>query len=464
MNSHITPDDFYSDCPPERIIGIECEYNLQQGMFSPGKLIPISSYMTPEVIARAGLSIFNKSKFLDNGGGIYVDVGDHLEYDTPECLGPQEAAAADMAGTVIIRRIVEASELPHNGLYRLTGSNTNVNDIAKTSGYHENYLLPRSAADSYLINRLLPAYAASCIWGLSGMVGASYVFSQKVWGIAGTPITRLIDGRRMGHQKPMFIIPPIESDNDTIGHHAWARVERRYADAGLSPEVRFMQLATMSLVLRMIEHADKIGPKRLEQISLKNPVMAAHIFAANLALNETVLTRDDERVTAQDIQKKFIEMAKDLKSKIKLPDDEVRAIYLWENIVDRFGSSQPDQVEYGDLVKMLDVAARHVVLACKLGPGSITNINPQAVALNLIWDRLLPVGGAQIWWKKFPSESVPPKLIAEMLNGTRLPRTRAAIRIHQLKHNTDNIYSLNWARIHYNNNTAKVLDDFYATS
>ncbi len=464
MESHITPNNFYGDCPPDRIIGIECEYSLQQGRSSSRELMPISRYMTAKAIAQAGLYNFNQAKYLDNGGGIYIEVGDHLEYDTPECLGPQEAAAADLAGAVIVSRIVEASGLPHKGLFRLSGSNTKVYGDGKTSGYHENYLLPRSASESYLIDEMLPAYAASCIWGLSGMVRANYVFSQKVWGIGGAPISRFTDGRRTGNQKPMFIIPPVEADEDTIGHRAWARVERRYADAGFSPEVRFMQFATMSLVLRMIEHADKIGTRRLEQISLKDPVRAAHIFAADLALNKTVLTNDGKKVTAQDIQEKFIEMAVSLSSKIKLPEDEVRAIYLWEKIVDGFGSSRPDKAEYGNLIKILDVSARHVVLALKLGRNSITNANPHAVGFSLVWDRLLPSGAAQKWWEKFPSESVPQKLIDDMLSGTRLPRTRAAIRIEQIKNNSVNIASVNWARICYKDNSVKILDDFYATS
>ncbi len=471
MSSKITPKCFFSDTPPERIIGTECEYNLQQGKYSNGKTINIDAYISAQAITKAKLNRSDVShKFLNNGGGLYPEVGQLLEYDSPECLGPREAAAADIAGSLIVADIVEKSGLPHKGLYRISGSDISKVHDSETSGYHENYLIPRCISDSHLIDAVLPAYAASCIWGFSGMVRSSYVFSQKVWDINDSPIERKLE-RRTGHHKPMFIIPPINADIDTIGPKEWARVERRYADSGLSPEVRYLQFASMSLVLRMIEHKDKIDHKRLARLALVDPVDAAKVFASDLTLKSKASKISGGKIRALEIQKELISIAYSLDEKVKLPDDESMAIGLWEDVVEQFGRCDPANVDYGNLITKLDVAARHKVLANSLvGPGRITNTNKAAVSNSLVWDRVLPTGGAQLWWQKFQSSIVPNELIMAMKEGRHLPRTRAAIRIKELRRDYSSnhrISTIGWSFIHYGNGSSsyhRSLDDLYATS
>lgn len=115
----VRPEDFNSETPPPRIIGVECEYNLQ----FPSN-VSLSQYINDESLAAAGIS--HHGSFLGQRGGggkLYADVG-HLEFDTDERLGPASATMADLDGIAILGRIVEKSGQTYDGLYRLAGTST----------------------------------------------------------------------------------------------------------------------------------------------------------------------------------------------------------------------------------------------------------------------------------------------------------------------------------------------------
>lgn len=457
MDGKITANSFFTDTPPVRMIGTECEYNVQEGSYQNGKRISPGSYIDQDALSSSG--IYFSGSFLENGGRIYYDVG-HLEYDTPNCLGPRQAAAADLAGIAIVTKIVQASQLPHRGIYRLTGSDNIPGKSSQTSGYHENYLVPRCITEGHLIDSLLPAYAATCLWGQNGIVSKTFGFSQKILNIKDTAVERRIT-RRTGQSKPMFLIPPPDFDNDVIGSKAYARIERRYADSGQSPTVRYLQFATMSLVLRIIEHRKRLNLGELNRLALESPSMAAAAFAGDLTLKRTVRTQEGRKVTAANIQDKLADLAQKLSAQIELPEDERRAIEEWVDINKRFANANPQQAEYKSLITELDVAARHSILARNRSPQSITNNDKQVVAESLLWDRIIPKGAAQKWWERFPSSIITPSDIAEM--QTKVPQTSAAIRAHFLKNYTDVEY-MNWTTIRRKGQKILSITDPYRTS
>lgn len=444
--TQIKPSSFFSETPPERIIGVECEYNLQH--YGGGNdYDALWAYIDDDAVKAAGFN--RQGKFLGNGGGLYRDVG-HLEYDTQECLGPRQAAAADKAGTLVLSRILLASEVPHNGLYRMTGSYKSRGadpkaPVGRTSGYHVNLLLPRAASNSKVLDMIIPSHLATQIYAMSGTLRDRFVFSQKVGGVGGEPIARTITRRTDHGNKPMCIIPPPSSDADVLGNEDWARVEVRFADACHSPSMLYLSFAATSLVLRIVEHQKMVGRKKIEGLTFNDPVTAAKIFARDLTLKKTATTRNNRHLTAIDMQEAFAETAAILGESVDLPEDEKQAINLWFYICARLRESNPSKGEYNVLARLMDVAAKHVYLLHKNNPKDLNNRNDDAMQQSMIWDRILPEGGNHYWLQTYPSAFVSTEEVESLINTA--PHTRAEIRAYCINDPEFLIDSLTWASV-----------------
>lgn len=453
----VLPEDYASDNPPERIIGVECEYNIQKNHD-----YSINDYIGPLAITAAGLRYYGM--FLSNGGGLYVDVG-HLEYDTPECLGPRQAAAADMAGILVMQRIVEGSGFDHNGVYRITGSFkpseiSGNNSGSKTNGYHENFQIPEAIIYDPLIDQLMPAYLASRVLAMNGMVRNSYVFSQKVWGIGGHPVTRNVDRRTDHGNKPMAMIPPVDWD-DTMGGNGWARLEVRHADAGLSPDARYLSFAATSLVLRLVEHQDKFPKKHpIKKLQFRDPVHAAYMFAEDLTLQRTAETTDGKQLTAANTQEILADAAYELCEMIELPDSEKRIPKIWGTVYQRLKETDPAEAEYGSLRARFDIAAKHPYLARRFERDEMNANNAAAQQASLDWDKILPEGGGVRWFK----ENKP--VLVDMAEVERLtkeaPLTRAARRAAMITDPSLTLKSMTWSATKEKNGRLTDMSDAYA--
>lgn len=95
MSKRCTPFEFISGQPPQRIIGIETEYQTPyNGNFEDDA---IDSGVNNSGMQRCW-------DFLSNGAKIESYHG--IEYATPECAGPRQAAAADHAGMIVVNNVV----------------------------------------------------------------------------------------------------------------------------------------------------------------------------------------------------------------------------------------------------------------------------------------------------------------------------------------------------------------------
>src|SRR4030042_1639037 len=107
--------------------------------------------------------------FLENGARLYLDVGSHPEYATPECDSVLDLVAHDKAGERVLEALLSAAELRlhEEGISGDVFLFKNNTDSAGNSyGCHENYLVARQGEFARIADVLLPFLVPrQLIWG-----------------------------------------------------------------------------------------------------------------------------------------------------------------------------------------------------------------------------------------------------------------------------------------------------------
>ncbi len=128
-----------------RILGIENEYGITCTLRGQRRLSPdeVARYLFRKVVSWGRSS----NVFLENGARLYLDVGSHPEYATPECDSIYDVICHDRAGEQILLELVENAELrlAEEGI---TGTTiylfkNNTDSVGNSYGCHENYLTLR---------------------------------------------------------------------------------------------------------------------------------------------------------------------------------------------------------------------------------------------------------------------------------------------------------------------------------
>lgn len=471
--NNIRPEHFFGDKVPPRIIGTETEYVTQ---VVDAKGSPFSGNVNEKLRQRfskvSGLKSCESPRgmTLQNGANIHNDVG-HIEYAGPESLGPRQAAAADFAGIIIMQRL--GGVISSNcAIYRRAGTNfadeyCDSNDTMHayenlTSGYHENYLIPSIMARPQLLGKILPTFLATRIWSGAGSVGQDgFHLSQKAPGIGKLYSTNL-DNRTSAHKKPMYLIrsQALNNDGDINPLYQWSRIEVRYADPGQSKASRFLALGATSLVLRMLEHPRIVG-KQINYLQASSPIKVKAMVDRDLDFSATFNSIHNKQLTALNVQEKLAEIAIKLSDEIQLPADEVEAAYQWRQLIDDFRRCDPSTHDYSPISDVADFAPKLHFLVRTLGIENVHNHNRQALQHDLVWDRIKPVGYAQLYWRKIGGRQdlVPQSQIDELVN---LPPdgTRAALRGYRIRKNQAREAS--WTNVSLHSGTEESLNDPYS--
>ena len=138
--------------------------------------------------------------FLENGARLYLDVGSHPEYATPECDEVEELVAHDKAGSGSSRRSwAPPSPAPRGGISgQVYLFKNNTDSAGNSSGGHENYLVARHGEFARMADVLIPYFVTRQIWCGAGKVlhgprGAQYCISQRaehIWEGVSSATTR----------------------------------------------------------------------------------------------------------------------------------------------------------------------------------------------------------------------------------------------------------------------------------
>src|SRR6201984_543104 len=127
-----------------RIFGLENEYGVTCTFRGQRRLSPdeVARYLFLRVRSWARSS----NVFLRNGARLYLDVGSHPEYATPECDNLLDLVTHDKAGERILEGLVVSAEqrLSEEGIRGCVYLCQNTTASADNSyGCHENYLTSR---------------------------------------------------------------------------------------------------------------------------------------------------------------------------------------------------------------------------------------------------------------------------------------------------------------------------------
>ena len=276
-----------------RIFGIENEHGVTCTFRGQRRLSPdeVARYLFRKVVSWGRSS----NVFLRNGARLYLDVGSHPEYATPECDDIVDLVTHDKAGERVLEGLLVDAErrLHEEGIAGDVYLFKNNTDSAGNSyGCHENYLVGRHGEFGTLADVLIPFLVTRQIVVGAGKVtqtprGASYSVSQRaehIWEGVSSATTR---------SRPII--------NTRDEPHADAERYRRLhvivGDSNMSEYATFLKVGTTSILLRMLEDSSVV----LRDMTLENPIRAIREISHDITCKRRVRLANGREVSALDM-------------------------------------------------------------------------------------------------------------------------------------------------------------------
>ena len=306
-----------------RIYGLENEYGVTCTLRGQRRLSPdeVARYLFRRVVSWGRSS----NVFLENGARLYLDVGSHPEYATPECDSIDDLVAHDKAGERILDQLVAGAEsrLREEGIRGVIYLFKNNTDSAGNSyGCHENYLTSRRDDFAHYTEVLIPFLVSRQIYAGAGKVlqtarGAVYCLSQRaehIWEGVSSATTR---------SRPII--------NTRDEPHADAERFRRLhvivGDSNMNEYATFLKVGATSILLRMLEDPGTV----LRDLTLENPIRAIREISHDLTCRRKVRLGNGREVSALEIQSEYLTRALRYRDSHGLSAEENRALDMWEH-------------------------------------------------------------------------------------------------------------------------------------
>ncbi len=312
-----------------RIFGLENEYGVTCTLRGQRRLSPdeVARYLFRRVVSWGRSS----NVFLANGARLYLDVGSHPEYATPECDSVYDLVVHDKAGERILEQLLTFAEgrLREEGIRGVIYLFKNNTDSAGNSyGCHENYLTSRRDDFGHYAEVLIPFLVSRQIYAGAGKVlqtarGAMYCISQRaehIWEGVSSATTR---------SRPII--------NTRDEPHADAERFRRLhvivGDSNMSEYSTFLRVGATSIMLRMLEDPSVV----LRDMTLENPIRAIREISHDVTCKKKVRLANGREASALDIQKEFLDRALRYADQKGVSEQEEQALGMWEHCVTALG-------------------------------------------------------------------------------------------------------------------------------
>jgi proteasome accessory factor A len=318
-----------------RIFGVETEYGVTCTFRGQRRLSPdeVARYLFRRVVSWGRSS----NVFLRNGARLYLDVGSHPEYATPECDNVLDLVAHDKAGERILEGLLVDADrrLREEGIAGDIYLFKNNTDSAGNSyGCHENYLVGRHGEFGRLADILIPFLVTRQVICGAGKVlqtprGAVYCVSQRaehIWESVSSATTR---------SRPII--------NTRDEPHADAERFRRLhvivGDSNMSETTTLLKIGTTDLLLRMIE-----AGVALPDMTLDNPIRAIREVSHDMTGRSRLRLANGRDMNALEIQYEYLNRAKDFTDKNGLDANSKRVLEMWERALGAIDAGNLDLI------------------------------------------------------------------------------------------------------------------------
>ena len=399
-----------------RIFGIENEYGVTCTFRGQRRLSPdeVARYLFRRVVSWGRSS----NVFLKNGARLYLDVGSHPEYATPECDNVVDLVTHDKAGERILEGLLVDAErrLREEGIAGDIYLFKNNTDSAGNSyGCHENYLVGRHGEFSRLADVLIPFLVTRQLICGAGKIlqtprGAVFCVSQRaehIWEGVSSATTR---------SRPII--------NTRDEPHADAERFRRLhvivGDSNMSETTTLLKVGTTDLVLRMIEAGIV-----MRDLTLENPIRAIREVSHDLTGQKKVKLANGREASALEVQREYYNKAVDFVSRRGGDETVKRVLDLWDRTL--------AAIETGDLSlvdREVDWVIKHQLIERYRAKHDMALSSPRVAQLDLAYhdvnrnrglyyllERKNLVERAANDVRIFEAKSVPPQTTRAKLRG-----------------------------------------------
>jgi proteasome accessory factor A len=406
-----------------RIYGIENEYGVTCTFHGQRRLSPdeVARYLFRRVVSWGRSS----NVFLKNGARLYLDVGSHPEYATPECDSLTSLIAHDKAGERILEGLVVDAEkrLHEEGIAGDIYLFKNNTDSAGNSyGCHENFLVGRHGEFSRLADILIPFLVTRQLIAGAGKVlqtprGAVYCVSQRaehIWEGVSSATTR---------SRPII--------NTRDEPHADAEHYRRLhvivGDSNMNECTTMLKVGSADLVLRMIESSVSF-----RDLTLENPIRAIREISHDLTGQRAVRLAAGRSASALEIQRDYYGRAVDFVAREGGSEVDKRVLELWGRTL--------DAVEQQDLSKIdreIDWATKYQLIERYRAKHDLPLSSPRVAQLDLAYHDIARNRGLFYLLQKkgavdrvvndltvFEAKGVPPQTTRAKLRGDFIKRAQ----------------------------------------
>src|SRR6266542_1677643 len=406
-----------------RIFGLENEYGVTCTFRGQRRLSPdeVARYLFRRVVSWGRSS----NVFLENGARLYLDVGSHPEYATPECDSVLELITHDKAGERILESLLAAAEarLHEEGIAgQIFLFENNTYSAGNSYGCHENYLVSRYGEFQRLADVLTPFFVSRQILCGAGNLlatprGAVYCIAQRaehIWEGVSSATTR---------SRPII--------NTRDEPHADAERYRRLhvivGDSNMNESTTMLKVGSADLVLRMLEHG-----VTFKDLALENPIRAIREISHDLTGTRQVRLAAGRSASALDIQREYYGKAVDFVERTGVDDASKRVLELWGRTL--------DAVEEGDLSKIdreIDWATKYTLIERYRAKHDLPLSSPRVAQLDLAYHDIQRGRGLYYLLQRrgavdritndltvFEAKNVPPQTTQAKLRGDFIRRAQ----------------------------------------
>ncbi|MFF8033366.1 MULTISPECIES: Pup--protein ligase [unclassified Streptomyces] len=407
-----------------RIFGLENEYGVTCTFRGQRRLSPdeVARYLFRRVVSWGRSS----NVFLRNGARLYLDVGSHPEYATPECDNVTELVTHDKAGERILEGLLVDAErrLHEEGIAGDVYLFKNNTDSAGNSyGCHENYLVARHGEFSRLADILIPFLVTRQLLCGAGKVlqtprGAVYCVSQRaehIWEGVSSATTR---------SRPII--------NTRDEPHADAERYRRLhvivGDSNMSETTMLLKVGATDLVLRMIEAGTV-----MRDLTLENPIRAIREVSHDITGRRKVRLASGREASALEVQREYYEKALDFCERRGIRTGTIdQVLELWGRTLDSIESEDLDRIG-----TEIDWVMKYKLLERYRAKHNMTMSHPRVAQIDLAYHDIHRRRGLYYLLEKrgqaaricddlkiFEGKSVPPQTTRARLRGDFIRRAQ----------------------------------------